>query len=71
MNIDTVDVGVRTGKVDILHRTDCQLSIVCIAVILDAIVINNDNLAWFYVANPLSTDRLQRSQVSDEPLLLH
>ena len=51
-----MDVRVGTGKIDILHGTDSQLSIVCIAVILDTTIINNNNFAWFYVANPLGTD---------------
>ncbi|CIV82323.1 Uncharacterised protein [Streptococcus pneumoniae] len=59
MDIDTVDIRIRAGKVDILHRTNRQLGIICIAVILNALVINDHNLTWLQITNPLGTNDLK------------
>ena len=59
MDIDSVNGRIWSRKINIFHGTDSQLSIICIAVIADACIINDDHFTRFDIPYPLSTDYLK------------
>ena len=59
MDIDPLNIGVRAGKVDILHRANSQLGVRCIVIVSDAVIIDDHDFTWIHIADPLSTNHFK------------
>src|SRR5699024_10243608 len=59
VNRHPVDDGIRPGKVDVLHRADCQLGIRRVVVDVEAVAINDNQLTRLDVADEFGVDNVQ------------
>ena len=59
MHVDAIDIGIRAGEVDVLHRADGQLRVVGVLHDLVAVIVDHHDFTRANVTHQLGADDIQ------------